>query len=989
MLLCAAPALCGGTQEARMSDVQQLIDQHDYTGALKLLARIQREHPELRDETQRLIVFIISNQGQEYNAVLSAMATALYVNQDETRAASLLEELRKLDPKRSIAEVRKASGYIAFLKLMTRAAALLGEKKYSDALALYILPLADPGKAGFDMDKPAFEAAGYGDIIKGAARDTVTRIVETSRSAARGESTLRGVVPSARSLLAAAAAPDSVARLETALAPLSDMMSREGAVRASVAALESLNRTIGDGARQGKGDPYVRYLIWLGTGRENKGPEGIAETIRGMWQADAVSIADTAVAASAAALASAKKLFESGDLAAADPALQQAYYRGVMAVKASVLVGGGIEPLPDWSFSASDTGLLHGVLERTVAGQENAQEARDLSRLMAAQRDFLALPAVEATTTATLPDLRARVQALADSAQKSRSEWQERADSFRQLGEAGLSVQSLADAALSMSGRFDSFAARLDERDTSYALALAGDQAGQLDAQFAAAVGQRQLGQDRMNGTVNGRAPAPDVFVERNPGAALQFLDSARSGLDGVSGGLQAFRQTWRKERNTLVGRREMSALFSDLDILEKNVTAERSELDRLTQLAQDQHRSALAKRKEADLAFADASSALKARQFDSAKIQLDDARDLYLDSLLQEENAGVRKRYTSDIPAMLEKINQAVFEQYISAVDAQVAEGRRLFSNGEFLRAFNILETAQARWRATLGDRPNTDLDNLLKQVRDALRVSGGRDLAPEDSRAPVVNGFLSIANEKVTQAERLQKTDPRRRPLLNDAYNNVLSALDLAPVYRTAKALQLRIRKLEAPNDSTFRAEAAKEIDDILAEYRGHKGQPGSLYFALKDYQDILPDYPGLQDAIRNLEIDLGFRIRPPSTADLARSNDSYAEAATLYDPANSMTFKTSLDLLDQSISLNPSNARAIALRRAILLKQGSPEASGMSQTDFAHFAEGKRLFNTEDYAGAFRILQDLIAANDKNRNYPPLAQLYLLTQQKLGLK
>lgn len=142
-----------------MSDVQALIDGKEYTEALKLLARIQREHPDLRDETQRLIVQLISNQGQEYNLVLSALSEALYVEGDEIKAAPLIQELRKLDPKRSVGAVRRASEYAAFLGLMTRASGLLNEKKYSDAISLYLLPITDPAKAGFDLDKPAFDSA--------------------------------------------------------------------------------------------------------------------------------------------------------------------------------------------------------------------------------------------------------------------------------------------------------------------------------------------------------------------------------------------------------------------------------------------------------------------------------------------------------------------------------------------------------------------------------------------------------------------------------------------------------------------------------------------------------------------------------------------------------------------------------------------------------------------------------------------------------------
>jgi hypothetical protein len=50
------------------------------------------------------------------------------------------------------------------------------------------------------------------------------------------------------------------------------------------------------------------------------------------------------------------------------------------------------------------------------------------------------------------------------------------------------------------------------------------------------------------------------------------------------------------------------------------------------------------------------------------------------------------------------------------------------------------------------------------------------------------------------------MPKDDPVRAQLLADAYANVSSALDVDPVYRTGKALQLRIRKLQARDDASL---------------------------------------------------------------------------------------------------------------------------------------------------------------------------------------
>ncbi len=103
--------------------------------------------------------------------------------------------------------------------------------------------------------------------------------------------------------------------------------------------------------------------------------------------------------------------------------------------------------------------------------------------------------------------------------------------------------------------------------------------------------------------------------------------------------------------------------------------------------------------------------------------------------------------------------------------------------------------------------------------------------------------------------------------------------------------------------------------------------------------------------------------------------------------YDPANLWTFDPALKDLDVAIKLNHDNAAALALRRTILLKEGSPEASSLSSVSLARFAEAKRLFNTGDYSGAYQILLGLVS--EGTANYPPIARLYHATRQKLGLE
>ncbi|HTP60126.1 MAG TPA: hypothetical protein VMM82_14475, partial [Spirochaetia bacterium] len=408
-----------------------------------------------------------------------------------------------------------------------------------------------------------------------------------------------------------------------------------------------------------------------------------------------------------------------------------------MAVKAYSFLGGGLGPSPSWSFSASDSQRLRTLLEKTAQSQEVASEASSLVKLIALERQAQALPSQDGLDAQALRTAQTQVQGLLDSSASQKDGWLARAAELGRQRDTGLELASQIRSANAMAARFDSFTAQLSARDLGYAVNLARAEAAQFETRLSDVVKQKLDGQDKMNGTVNGKAPSQEVFLERRPGEALKAFSNASDALASIQSDMAADKSKWTSDRSYASSEGQIAAVLSGMDATESKITAESSELSRLSQLAEQQHEQALAKRKEADLAFADGSRALAAKQYDNAKLQLGDARDLYLDSLLLEEDAAVRKRYTADIPALINTINNSIVEQYVAEVDAQVNAGRKLFAAGEFLKAFLTLETAQARWKATLGDRPNSDLDALLEQTRNALRVSGGRDLAPDDSRA------------------------------------------------------------------------------------------------------------------------------------------------------------------------------------------------------------------------------------------------------------
>ncbi len=993
MLLClllaiagVVPLSAGGQKESPVAHAKAMIAQKDYAGALKLLAAIQRDNPELRDQVQTLIdeVYAIKDR---YNIIIAQLSKAQEAEDDDAMQ-KLMAEAQELDPQASAGIGRGIGVRVAFLKLMNDAADLLAAGKPVDALAKYLLPLKDPAAAGVDLQKPEFNAAGYGTLVSASVADSASRILASADRELAAVDAATGVPAAVGSLLGAALSAGSLPAFDAATSPLLRASTDEGRVRGAAASLADLNRTLAGTGGRVKPDPYLEYLVWLARGREDK-TEGIAEAIDRIWAGLARAVLTTAQARATSSYAGAVSRFQAGASVEADTAFADAYYAGVIAVKAAALAGSSLKTSASvgWALAAAHKDEAKRILGDAAAAQAHASESAGYRTLIAQRAAIDALPSPQSLPADRFSEVRASLSSAMDAMTASAAQWTARAGTLRFRMSSGLVPADAPDSTTRVAEAFSSYLEELHQRDSAYGVQLATLESSGFATVLANAVAMRRKAQDLVNATVDG---VPTPGAPRKPSDAIALYTSAADTLAGLRRDLDAFRVRWQAdEQPWVVGSPGLSALLKSNEELAAQAGKESAETSRLSDLALTQHANAVGKRKEADSVFSAANKAFTQKSYDNARANFIAARDLYAEALVFEDDPVALKVYSTDIPTALKKIDDTTRAQKLADVDALFAAGRKQFNNGEFLKAFNTLQDALSGWRILQGDEPYPALEDLITQVRGALEASGGRDLEPTDSRADTVNAFFSNASAKVSQADTLAKSSPERVHLLNEALENVQYALELVPVYRGAKALQLRIKKDLAPNDAQFGDQADKEIGEILAAYNAGSTNASTAYFQLKDYYVFRPKYPGLTDLLSRLEVSLGFKSAPISSANISESDSQYRNAADLYRLGTEDSFRSALKNLNQAIALNPGNSRALELRRTILLKLGSPEVSVLSAADLTRFNDAKRLITNNDYPGAYQVLDQLMTKDGgRNKTYAPLASAWLLARQTLGL-
>jgi hypothetical protein len=994
LILCLAISLAGalplsarGQAEPRLADAERMIQEQDYSGALRMLAALQRDHPEMRDETERLISRVIIVSGQEYNRVLAALIDAIYVQEDEEKAAALIAELQRIDPARALREGYNGTEFVRFQKLMNNAASLASTGKIREALSLYLLPLSDPKKAGFTMHKPDFEAAGYGQLVISNVNEAVSRLVAAGSHQVDAFDAIAGAPAAFESLLAGSATEGSTAGFDAVMAPLWGAARAETAVNRIAAFFSEMRRSVRNTSGKGRDDPYLQYLVWLCAGRENK-TEGIAWAIDQLWKVRAQSAAEKAAADSSSAFRAARALYEAGKLADADAAFTDAYYRSVVAVKASALAGAGI-PLSasaGWSFPVAHAQTLWMLLSRASAAQETAAEVGAFRTLIGFRRELAAMPAAKlddpvdkaraAEEEAQLAAARAALEAMTGHALRERDDWRSRADAWTQKARAATALAPLAQSALGIADLFDAFASgEPRQRDLSFALRLAKIGGRDFQDRLASSVDMIKRGKDLKDGTRSGEIPAEHVgLLERHPDFAVPLFLDAGARLDSLIEDIGSLELRIQGEKAYITASVGIAALQKGTggspgyDDLLRSAQEERRALDRLSADAEKQMDDAAVASREGDTWFAAAQNSLSKRDPDGAISFLDKALDAYVKSQSIATTVHAAARTDKDIPDLQKKI--ADLKSSIAGANAQkaITAINLKFNARDYLGASDSLDAAERDWSQTQeGTYPL--FDNLRLNIQNALQLSAGRDISRLDPKADVVNTFIKYAQDSLAAGR------------LADAEANVNDALAVAPNYGAAKVLELMIKKQTDP--VAFQNDASAQIATYMKMAKETTNPAGqkTAYLALLDYARLDPKFSAqTKAAIQELEYELKLRRRPANPQQIAEANQLVRRAAQVQQLATQEAYREALDLLKQALQLNPDSAAAVRLDSDIRTRMGSTALAALSTSDTQKYKQALSLYIAGAYQEAYDIVQELWndARSPRNKTYDPLKKL-----------
>jgi hypothetical protein len=997
LLVAAIPAHASGKGERELKQAQDLVEQKQYSVAMKRIVDIMKDYPDLREETDKLVARIMDVR-RRYNEKYSELVEILYQEvveeRDVERGIAIIEYLRDLDPNPGpgfdtslqIAE-RKLQGqvqYRLFVSVMREAAGEIAGGKYAEAIQTYL--------GGFAVSRPDFDAADYPQLLRDQALNDVTKLETVSKQAAAAQAEAMGLPNALATLLEKPATEPLREGFLGTLQPLLQAHEHEAQIRSLAASIREINAAID--AANGENAPSADWLWYveqyaLGRPEEIK-PEGLATAVRQPWVDIARKLSETAYAAAEAAYAATEKAMAGEvDLEEFRRSAADARNRGLLALGVLNVEASAWQPAEGLVLSSDDRDRATTLSTRMSLIRQRMVDAEAWEPFIVAEvganatltdleRRLKEVPPPTGTDTNALGRGRTALLEIKKSVGDGEAEWRSKAAS-------ATPGSVMASRASAVEVKYTALGVRALEADAGLAVRIAGLEAAGFGPRRADAEARQVKGRALTAGTTVGQVPAgkwPDLANEEYV-RALADIGALLSAID-------AWQKKWTSER-VLTASDEISRLLAEQSELLMSVVALQASITEDKALATAAIHLATQLRGQGDSAYQAGQTKVNQKNYVEALKSYTTARDSYTDSLAQQENAAARARL-EELSRIIERVTSSAREQNLALVQELIDKGTKLYTEKDYEGAIAALEEARKLWEAAAGGE-NTTVTIYIERATAALKVTGKQEITRTDPIFEDIRGFMTQAELSFNRAESMQNTPSRAdeyRSALTAARSSVQAITAVVPEYREARLLALKILRLElgpAEFEKELRAREDTSIKDAKNEKAGEITWRDAFYSlnAYKVYEKDAKRLKLINDTIASLEVKLGLRDAPIPLEKVRESANYYQQANAEYrkGPNDRFRWESALWLLQKSIDVNPLNKDAQTLRNQIAVKR-TTLVDVLSDVELESARAANQDIINRNTSRAEAIIRRLLEGDPQNPGKPknPLL-LYLLTQ------
>lgn len=988
LLACAAAAWGMGGREDPLVQADQLISEQKYDQAILLITDFMKNNPDRFDAAQKLLRKITRIRTSYNNAAVSLLDVLVNEPTNEEKKLRMIAELESFErnPNPAVKEFISRTKDLAlftynrakFEEIMAKGRELIDTRSFAQAARVY--------ETGFVLYRPEFLDKGYDPAV---VEDAFARVAVVSDYIARFEDESIALAEAFTALAASYAGSSSeavdaawdaanAAAINVAKTRL-QVVNQGRALEAAFIEISKKDETVTENS-------FLPFAFRLVLGRKSEGRlEGITGSIDAAWTGalgTAQAAIDTMLETSYTA---ALDDFDRGSWQVADA--------GFSTVAG--LADRGIELLSLWSLylpsdlEARSTALGQAALELKGADYLRYVHASGAARL------YIELTAVQAgidnsggILASYIPPTGNKTEALAGY-ESRRLEFAKAAEAVTSIRErSGTSATRMAAwtekgygsdwskiGQGDLDGRIQRALDKARSQETRAVASSAAYEYGLLSAESEKAIAAIAEGGIMLAGLKSDDPLMPDA-VFKYPGKALSALGSADSTLRALRAGLEAFLASYQSRPGYI---------SADASVLEWTARArdllaatgtKLSEAASLTTRATDQKRLADSSRLEAERRVAEARTALRANNFETARERLDRARERFLVSLSFEQDPLLRVSSDRTLSELASAILKAENDLVVADTRRLLTAGKNSYLQGEFDRAETSLLQARSRWAAT-NTTAEVEVEYWLKLVQTALSVKTGRDIPVTAPLFPEMSQLISLAKryyeDGTSLLARRDKTGAVKS--FTAARQKISEVKVIFPLNQEARVLELKIDQLSDPDEFSRKfarmfAEAKAKIDAKI--------DLTTAYSDLKDLEAINPRYAGLRTQIERAEILLGFRQPPPDPRAIAEARSLVQAAQRIFDSGQVSQFAFARTQLERAITLDPNNENASRLKDRIATYIGGDTAIVLPSAAETLYNEAVSFFTGGDYINARARLTRLVSLFAKGKSVQKVADL-----------
>ncbi len=978
LLLIIPPELYAGGQneEELLSQVEVLIEDRHYNEAITLLTRIAKDDPSRFDDVNTLLQKVLLAQ-KEYNLKYNQLLNTYETDLEESYV--LIKELEDMNPdanertRQSLVRARETAGFVfnrtRWEEIMDSALGQLNQGQIWESILTY--------RTGFDLSLDIFQSMGHDSRfleLVALEKDKVNLFLDRFNEMNTLLETHRNDETEAFNTGNSELYGPAFNLLYKDFRELSEILM---VMESSADIFNRLEEEI----RLSRGDEkevhHLIYLELLISGRDDSEiREGIYGAIDRLWNQAVAELTEHTEKLILAGEAAAGEAVDAGEWDSAVSEYSRVIDLAVLDRKAVSLWGGRLRPDSDGGVTSGDLALADIWLARGNSTKYKSLSAE--SRL-----DYIAL-------RQRLEQLNSRAGEISESVQGQpvRDEYifegQEIAAQKARWSEEVIllgdirSEWYLPETEELITGMIMIFTA-LENDVYDSELALIG-RMGSLDRnileeRLRAIQYSFDQGVELLQGLPAQIADGDEIqeILAAYPDLALEAFGTLESPVSVLKNDITREADKLSGEASGFLNSQTLQALVErDRQMLDQ-IRALESGIDTNIQTANNEIFTAQRFRQEGDRRLNESRQLIERGEYPGAKERLTAATLRYDESLLHQEDSGLRSIRDIDIPELFEEIQREENRLVISQVRQYLTEGQNLYSQADFAVANTVFLRAQNRWADT-NVEANPEVEYWLELTRTALSVTTGREIAQTDPLFTEMIQYLNQATEDYNSGITYisQNLSDDADISFNQAERNLLYVQQFFPFNKDARVLTIKIAQQRDPQG--FRDLFSKDFNDARSLIRSN---PQQAYVELKDLEVIDSRYPGLQAAIIEAEYATGIKVRPPDPRKIARSRELFADASRIVNSNNITEFQIALAYLDEAISLNPDYQEAIRLKDSVAVAMGGTSTEVLSSADQRKFQEAVTEFTAGNYLKA-QIIVDILLNNPDNRNNTRLLEL-----------